>query len=35
VAAVGIPNPLDDLGVLGIALEWDTVPESPPPIKEP
>ncbi len=35
VAPSGIPNPLDDLGVLGIALESDSVPASPPLLKEP
>ena len=35
VAEAGKPNSLDDLGVLGIALESDPVPASPPPVKEP
>ena len=35
VAKAGIPIPLDDMGVLGIALESDSVPASLPPLKEP
>ena len=31
VAEAGNPNSLDDLGILGIALESDPVPASPPP----
>ena len=35
VAPAGIPDPLDDMGILGIALESDPVPASPPSIEEP
>ena len=35
VAEAGKPNSLDDLGILGIALESDSVPASPPLLKEP
>ncbi|MEJ7639214.1 MAG: hypothetical protein WKF75_14885 [Singulisphaera sp.] len=35
VAPAGIPDPLDDMGILGIALESDSVPASPPSRKEP
>ena len=35
VAEADRPNSLDDLGVLGIALESDPVGATPPPLKEP